>query len=146
MPNKPKMATPHSALVEFRFWWLECGNEIRSGVVKAGAAISQTFGRKEMPETTQSPPKMTARTILVVGTVIFFLGVGLRVGMVFYARQLLQELHQAMSGNSLTDFPFDGAILGLKSGVALSYAVMVAGVILLLIGVVRNRRSSTLER
>ena len=43
MHNKPKMATPHSALVEFSFWWLGGGNEKRSGVVRDGAAISQTF-------------------------------------------------------------------------------------------------------
>ncbi|MEP4079027.1 hypothetical protein [Haloferula sp.] len=49
MPNKPKMATPHSALVDFPFWWLESGNEERSGVVRDGAAISLTFG-KEMTE------------------------------------------------------------------------------------------------
>jgi len=47
--NKPKMATPHSALVEFPLWWLESGNEKRSGAVRDCAAISQTFATKKEP-------------------------------------------------------------------------------------------------
>jgi len=87
----------------------------------------------------QSPDSIR---FFLIGAIVFALGLCLRIGMILYARVLLQQMEAASAKATGPDFLVSDALMNIKIGTIVSYFLMLGGTSILLLGVIRNRKAA----
>jgi hypothetical protein len=111
--------------------------------ISAGVPANKICSDKNnMDSISKFSSRVSARTIIIVGTGILLLGLACRVGIQFYGRHLYEVMvaeGRAFEGHS---FSFDDFVFRIKSGIMVSYVLIACGVLVILAGVVRSRKNT----
>ncbi|BCX49070.1 hypothetical protein HAHE_29780 [Haloferula helveola] len=84
--------------------------------------------------------RRTARPLFVIGILVCLAAVALRIGMLVYEVKLDRTIRDSIVEGGGPQPSFETELLILKSGVGVSYAMMLLGLAVLLFGIARNRR------